>query len=262
MIDASTLIRPSQSDHLWPPAWSEPRARPVIVLVGDNALPCADRSRALRGLAFQVADVPNTAAAQVYPLKADLFIVEGLDQYRANQRFYEGRRLAGDVRAILIDHSDDLLLRIAALEAGADDVVRHDCTVRELWARIKCVLGAHRPRREAVRHEHSAFQIVGLGRFHAGEMALRPPIGEPLHLGRVETAVLQRLCLRSPVQVSRAEILDSLPADLGEAIFDRTLDRCVSRLRRRLALIGAAGLIETCRGAGYKLSAPVRPIHG
>ncbi|UAL09509.1 winged helix-turn-helix domain-containing protein [Caulobacter segnis] len=262
MIDASTAIRSSPPDRAWRPAWNERRARPVILLVGDDALPCADRSQALRGLAFQVVDVPNTAAAQVHPLKADLFIVEGLEQYRAHQRFYDRRRLSGEARAILIDHGDDLASRIAALEAGADDVVRHDCTVRELWARIKCVLGAHRPHRGPARHEGGVFQIVGLGRFHAGEMALHAPGAEPLHLGRVETAVLQRLCLWSPAQVSREEILDSLPPDLGETIFDRALDRCVSRLRRRLASIGGAGLIETCRGSGYKLSAPVRRIHG
>ncbi len=262
MFDTSTAIRPSLPGRAWRPPASDRRARPVILLVGDDALPCPHRSQALRGLAFQVVDAPNTAAAQTHPLKADLFIVEGLEQYRAHQRFYDRRRLSGGARTILIDHGDDLAERIAALEAGADDVVRHDCTVRELWARIKCVLGAHRPHRGPARLEGGVFQIDGLGRFHATELTLYPPDGEPLRMGRVETAVLQRLCLWSPAQVSREEILDSLPPDLGEAIFDRALDRCVSRLRRRLSTIGAAGLIETCRGSGYKLSAAVRRIHG
>lgn len=262
MFDASTAIRPSSLARAWRSTTSDRRPHPVILLVGDDALPCPHRSQALRGLAFQVVDTRNTAAAQVHPLKADLFIVEGLAQYRAHQRFYNRRRLSGGARTILIDHGDDLASRIAALEAGADEVVRHDCTIRELWARIKCVLGAHRPHRGPARPEDGVFQIDGLGRFHASAMTLYPSKDEPLRLGRVETAVLQRLCLWSPAQVSRDEILDSLPPDLGEAIFDRALDRSVSRLRRRLATIGAAGLIETCRGSGYKLNAPVRRIHG
>lgn len=259
---ASTDIRASLLERAPRSASAFHRARPVILLVGDEAPPCPQRGQALRGLAFQVLDAPSTVAAQAQPLKVDLFIVEGLEQYRAHQRFYDRRRLSSGARTILIDHGDDPLPRIAALEAGADDVVRHDCTVRELWARIKCVLGVHRPHRGPVRREAGVFRIDGLGCFNAPEMALHPSNGQALRLGRVETAVLQRLCLWSPAQVSREEILDSLPLDLGEAIFDRALDRCISRLRRRLAMIGAAGLIETCRGSGYRLSATVHRLHG
>ncbi len=262
MFDASTTTRPSSPGASWRSNANDRWARPVILLVGDGAPPCPRRSQALRGLAFQVMDAPNTAAAETCPLKADLFIVEGLEQYRAHQRFYDRRRLSGGARTLLIDQGDDLASRIAALDAGADDVVRHDCTVRELWARIKCVLGAHRPHRGPARLEGGVFQIDRVGCLNATERTLYPDEGEPLRMGRVETAVLQRLCLWSPALVSREEILDSLPPDLGEAIFDRALDRCVSRLRRRLAAIGAAGLIETCRGSGYKLSAAVRRIHG
>lgn len=262
MTEASLATRPPPAGHAWGVSPSEPRVHPLILLVGDNAPPCPRRSQALRGLAFRVVDAPNTAAAQAHSLKADLFIVEGLEQYRVHQRFYDRRRLSGGGRTILIDRGDDLALRIAVLEAGADDVVRQDCTARELWARIKCVLGDHRARRHFGRPEDAAFQIEGLGCFHAATMMLHPTEGEPLRLGRVETAVLQSLCLRFPAQVSREEILDGLPQDLGEAIFDRALDRAISRLRRRLATIGATGLIETCRGSGYKLSAAVRRIHG
>jgi len=56
--------------------------------------------------------------------------------------------------------------------------------------------------------------------------------------------------------VSREELLEAVFGGDFDG-FDRTIDVIVSRLRRRLAVIGAQGLIRSYRGAGYVLELPV-----
>ena len=76
--------------------------------------------------------------------------------------------------------------------------------------------------------------------------------GQPLKLGPTEFKLLNYL-MKHPERVhSRAQLLDKV---WGDHVFieERTVDVHVKRLREALGMAGA--LIETVRGAGYRLSA-------
>jgi DNA-binding response OmpR family regulator len=249
-----------------PPAEHLAKARAVspltIVMVGNGVLPCLARAEALRDLAFRVITTPGGQTPTLRPFsRADLFLVEGHAQFVAGQRFYAARRAAGGARTIVIDDADCREARIRTLELGADDVVASDCTVRELWARIKAVLNLHRVGVGATARKPTAYAIERLGRFNPALMVLHLAEGPRLVLSRSESALLNCLAGLPGAMVSRNEILDTFPDDLASG-FERSIDQTVSRLRRRLAPHGRGELIETCPREGYRLNAHVRRVHG
>jgi two-component system OmpR family response regulator len=231
-------------------------------MVGDGILPSLARAEALRGLAFRVITVPGGQTSTLRRFsQAELYLVEGHAQFAAGQRFYAARRAAGGARTIVVDDADCREARIRTLELGADDVVTPDCTVRELWARIKAVLNLHRGGGGATARGPAAAAIEGLGQFNPALMSLHLASGSRLVLSRAESALLGCLAGAPGAMVSRNDILDTFPDHLAGG-FDRSIDQTVSRLRRRLAAHDRAEIIETCPRGGYRLNAHVRRVHG
>lgn len=76
--------------------------------------------------------------------------------------------------------------------------------------------------------------------------------GKRVELTRNETALLRRLIERDGRVVSRSELMDALWSE-DAFVDDNTLTVNMTRLKKALAEIDADGLIETIRGAGYKL---------
>jgi DNA-binding response OmpR family regulator len=76
--------------------------------------------------------------------------------------------------------------------------------------------------------------------------------GRTARLTKHEAALLRRLLERDGRLVARDELMDALWS--GDAFVDEnTLNVNVARLRSTLDSIGAQGIVETVRGAGYKL---------
>jgi two-component system, OmpR family, phosphate regulon response regulator PhoB len=135
--------------------------------------------------------------------------------------------------------------KVAGLDAGADDYITKPFSTQELLARIRAVL-----RRRAPEQVSDAVAI--------GELALDAAThrvswrGRPLKLGPTEFKLLHYL-MKHPERVhSRAQLLDKV---WGDHVFieERTVDVHVKRLREALGMAGA--MIETVRGAGYRLAA-------
>jgi DNA-binding response OmpR family regulator len=228
---------------------------PTIVFIGEDQGPARKRIEYLRGLTFQVVIASTIFKA---PRKADLFIVEGQAAFREHRRFYGERRALAGSKVIVVDDSDDREQRIDALEAGADDVVTATCAERELWSRIKAVLGLNRHAPPAaLPWTRMVYAIEDIGDFTPADMTLRIADGVVLRLNRSECGLLERLVKTPRAMVTRDEILEALPDEAAD-VFDRTVDLRVSRLRKRLAPHGGEQMIQTCRGAGYRLNADVR----
>jgi two-component system, OmpR family, phosphate regulon response regulator PhoB len=135
--------------------------------------------------------------------------------------------------------------KVAGLDAGADDYITKPFSTQELLARIRAVL-----RRRAPEQAGDAVAI--------GELQLDPAThrvswrGRRVKLGPTEFKLLSYL-MRHPERVhSRSQLLDKV---WGDHVFieERTVDVHVKRLRESLG--GAASLIETVRGAGYRMTA-------
>jgi len=135
--------------------------------------------------------------------------------------------------------------KVAGLDAGADDYITKPFSTQEMLARIRAVL-----RRRAPEQVTDTVAI--------GELALDAAThrvnwrGRPLKVGPTEFKLLHYL-MKHPERVhSRSQLLDKV---WGDHVFieERTVDVHVKRLRESLGPAGA--MIETVRGAGYRLTA-------
>lgn len=142
--------------------------------------------------------------------------------------------------------------KVAGLDAGADDYLVKPFSTGELLARIRAVL-----RRRAPTALDSAVEVSGL-RLDPSTRRVTFA-GEEIRLGPTEFKVLH-FFLAHPERVhSRSQLLDRV---WGDHVFieERTVDVHVKRLREALAPAGCATMIETVRGAGYRLTAaPSQP---
>ncbi|MDD0837798.1 phosphate regulon transcriptional regulator PhoB [Curvibacter sp. HBC61] len=138
------------------------------------------------------------------------------------------------------DESD----KVQGLDAGADDYITKPFSTQELLARIRAVL-----RRRAPEQVSDAVTI--------GELVLDAATyrvtfqGQPLKVGPTEFKLLHYLMKHSERVHSRSQLLDRV---WGDHVFieERTVDVHVKRLRE--ALGGAGTMVETVRGAGYRLT--------
>ncbi|PWW49029.1 phosphate regulon transcriptional regulator PhoB [Melaminivora alkalimesophila] len=134
--------------------------------------------------------------------------------------------------------------KVAGLDAGADDYVTKPFSGQELLARIRAVLRRRAP-------EQVADQLVVGGLALDGAAHRARWQGTELRLGPTEFRLLRYLMAHPERVHSRAQLLDRV---WGDHVFieERTVDVHIKRLRE--ALGGAAALVETVRGAGYRLN--------
>jgi two-component system phosphate regulon response regulator PhoB len=139
------------------------------------------------------------------------------------------------------DESD----RVAGLDAGADDYIVKPFSPRELLARIRAVLRRRVP--------ESSGGAVKVGDLQLDADTYRVSWQEkPLKIGPTEFKLLQYM-MRHPERVhTRGMLLDKVWGD-HVYIEERTVDVHVKRLRESLG--DAGSMIETVRGAGYRLTA-------
>lgn len=135
--------------------------------------------------------------------------------------------------------------KVAGLDAGADDYITKPFSTQELLARIRAVL-----RRRAPEHSGESVTVGGL-RLDPGTHRASYA-GQPLRLGPTEFKLLHHLMRNAERVHSRAQLLDKVWGD-HVYIEERTVDVHVKRLRE--AMGEAAVMLETVRGAGYRLTA-------
>lgn len=143
--------------------------------------------------------------------------------------------------------------KVAGLDAGADDYITKPFSTQEMLARIRAVLRRRAP--ESVNDSVTVGALVLDAATH--RIAFE---GQELKLGPTEFKLLHYLMKHAERVHSRSSLLDKV---WGDHVFieERTVDVHVKRLRE--ALGGAGTMVETVRGAGYRLtamtSAAVRP---
>lgn len=135
--------------------------------------------------------------------------------------------------------------RVAGLDAGADDYIVKPFSPRELLARIRAVLRRRAPEQSG--------GVVTVGELMLDADTYRVSWqDQPLKVGPTEFKLLQ-FFMRHPERVhSRGSLLDKVWGD-HVYIEERTVDVHVKRLREALGMAGK--MIETVRGAGYRLTA-------
>ena len=165
-------------------------------------------------------------------------------RWRANDR-------TKAVPMIMLTARGDEADRVAGLDAGADDYISKPFSTKELLARVRAVLRRHSPESSG-----EAIVIAGLSLDSATHRVSFAD--QALKLGPTEFKLLHYLMGHAERVHSRGQLLDKVWGD-HVYIEERTVDVHVKRLREAL---GAAGsMVETVRGAGYRLTArPVVPV--
>ncbi len=198
-------------------------------------------------------------------------------------------------REVRVSHATPVILltargalddRVNGLEAGADDYVIKPFEPRELLARIRSVArrqapGDGMPGRGVASSTPTApadpaidprtggrrDPVRDLGRlriddwhFDAARARLDLPDGTTRLLSEREARLLLVLASHAPAVLSRSDLLDLTRTQgrEGDDAYDRTIDRQISRLRRKLvAATGDGPALRTVRGDGYALLARV-----
>jgi two-component system phosphate regulon response regulator PhoB len=155
-----------------------------------------------------------------------------------------------EVPIIMLTARGDESDRVAGLDAGADDYIAKPFSTKELLARVRAVLRRKTP--EPVGESVTVGQLTLDPATHRVSFA-----EQPLKLGPTEFKLLHFMMNSAERVHSRAQLLDKVWGD-HVYIEERTVDVHVKRLRE--AMLQAGCMVETVRGAGYRLTS--RPESG
>lgn len=154
-------------------------------------------------------------------------------------------RRTSDVPVIMFaarDSEDDL---VEALEAGADDYIRKPFSPRALVARVRALARRAQPvNASAIR--------VGLLHLDLEGHVLRIGAKAEVRLTPMELRALQ-LLVGAPGRTVSSEKLSVHLWGQGSERERHTLKQLIYRLRGKLETAGAADLLQTTPGSGYKL---------
>ncbi len=142
--------------------------------------------------------------------------------------------------------------KVSGLDAGADDYLSKPFSVNELLARIRALL-----RRRSPDALDTAVEV--------GPLLLDPAThrltsrGSEVRIGATEFKLLHFLMTHPERVHSRTQLLDRV---WGDHVFieERTVDVHIKRLRETLAAVDCQHMIETVRGAGYRLAGPQQAV--
>jgi two-component system OmpR family response regulator len=189
---------------------------------------------------------------------ADLVILDvglpGMDGLTITQKI----RRHSDVAIIIVSGRGDLTDRVVGLEIGADDYITKPFEPREILARVRSVL--RRGRAHAAPQQadsgHVVFKFDDWS-LDVTAQALTGAGGQPVALTSGEFRLLETLVTRAGRVLSRDQLMDACYGNDSPA-FDRSIDVCVARLRKKLLDNPRnPATIRTVRNGGYIFAARV-----
>jgi two-component system OmpR family response regulator len=160
-------------------------------------------------------------------------------------------RASGDLPILFLSSRDDEVDRVVGLELGGDDYVVKPFSPREVVARVSAILKRGGRALEGAGPQKN----VAHGRLELDPEAWEATwAGEPVPVTVTEFQLLLLLASLPSRVFTRDTIIDRLHGP-GFAITDRTIDSHIRNLRAKFAAMGAADLIETRPGIGYRIGA-------
>jgi two-component system, OmpR family, response regulator len=235
-------------------------AQPHLLVVDDHR-EIRDSLNAYFGKhGYRVSTVPTAAAARkVLTASAiDLVVLDIMMPGEDGLALCRFLRETTDIPIILVTAMTEDTDRVVGLEMGADDYVTKPFNPRELLARIKAVLRRTRalpPQRQPLEHDTLRFDRWTL------DVRRRELIGEDgvaVPLSTAEFVLLSAFLNHAYMVLSRDQLLD-LTRGRDAAVFDRSIDNQVSRLRKKIEVDPKRPrLIKTHWGGGYSFTAAVQ----
>jgi DNA-binding response OmpR family regulator len=202
----------------------------------------------------EMADQLGSAQVDLLILDLRLGLEDGLDLLRKV-------RLGSELPIIIITgHRCSDIDRVVGLELGADDYLTKPFNLRELLARTRAILrrfdaGRIAPHRDS---ERGRFRFLGW-QLDLRMRRLTDPSGAQVALTNGEYAMLLAFLTAPQRPLSRDHLLQA--TRVHDDVFDRSIDVQILRLRRKLERDPSAPrIIQTERGVGYVLAAPVERV--
>jgi len=224
-----------------------------VLLVEDDPALAESVERYLRQEGFAVDAVASAAAAlresrifdyDVVVLDLNLPDADGLDVCR------QLRERGGTARILMATARDAVAARVEGLDAGADDYLVKPYALAELVARVRALLR---------RPDELIPVTLRVGDLTLDTATRRARRGErEIELTAKEFAVLQFL-MRNPGRVLTREQISERAWDANYDPLSNVIDVYIARLRRKLEAPGERPLLETIRGAGYRIAADLEP---
>ncbi len=230
----------------------------VLVVEDDKALGMfLQKGLALAGYQVDLAGDGEAALASASEQRPDLMVLDlGLPRLDGTEVLAQMRALYCDVSVLILTGRSDVEERIRCLNFGADDYVMKPFSFHELMARCTGIL------RRRERHS-SAVLNYGELEINRVDHSVRRG-GWEIDLTAKEYALLEFMMLRRGECCTRAELLRELWQMSPDAATN-IVDVYINYLRRKLAAACPDGkfssaVIETVRGAGYRLASAPMPI--
>jgi len=195
----------------------------------------------------------DAAVRSVDRVLPDLILLDWMLPGQSGLALAKGWRAAARTKSlpiIMLTARADEGDKLAGLDGGADDYLTKPFSPKELLARIRAVL-----RRKAPQALDEAVEVAGLRLDPATRRVTRAVDGalREVKVGPTEFRLLHFLMTHPERVHSRAQLLDRV---WGDHVFieERTVDVHIKRLREALTPVQGAQLIETVRGAGYRMT--------
>jgi two-component system OmpR family response regulator len=221
-----------------------------LLLVEDDAKIAGAIKRGLEGEGFdvEVAADGNEGLWRATEHRYDLIVLDILLPGRNGYQVCAELRAAGDWTPILmLTAKDGDLDEAEGLDTGADDFMTKPFSFTVLVARIRALL------RRPVGSQTAPASVGDLRIEPAARRAWRGDV--ELHLTAREFSVLEFLVRRAGHVHSKGDILAGVWSDDFEGD-PNIVEVYIGRLRRKVDEPFGRGLIETVRGAGYRMVDP------
>jgi two-component system, OmpR family, response regulator len=195
---------------------------------------CVDR-------AATVADGQGLAATNSYDLVLlDLLLPDG----DGRQVLATLRARDGDVPVLVLSALGEIDAKVDLLDMGANDYLTKPFDFAELAARVRALGRGSQARADTI--------VVGDLELDVRRRTVKRPAGNAIDLPSREFALLEYLMRHAGQVLTRQQLLDAVwgfDFDTGSNV----VDVYVSYLRRKLDLPNEPSVIETVRGAGYRV---------
>ncbi|MDT7052021.1 MULTISPECIES: response regulator [Enterobacterales] len=227
--------------------------RSPLILIAEDEADIADILSGYllnSGLKCVIASDGRQALELHVKLKPDLVLLDVQMPFIDGWKVLSEIRHLGNTPVIMLTAMDQDLDKLMGLRMGADDYVVKPFNPAEVTARVLAVL--RRTSSERSQIEANTLQVppfyIDLDSY---EVYVDGTERKNLMLTMTEFKLLVQLA-RSPKRVfSRAELLENCLPE-SDAL-ERTVDSHISKLRKKLELLGIQGIPFGLRGAGYRL---------
>jgi two-component system phosphate regulon response regulator PhoB len=205
------------------------------------------------GYEVTIAATADQAQVEVDGVLPDLVVLDWMLPGQSGlvlAKRWRGQSRTRDLPIIMLTARAEEGDMISGLDAGADDYLTKPFSTNELLARIRAVL-----RRKAPEALDTMVDVGGLQIDPATRRVSKDD--REVRIGPTEFRLLHFFMTHPERVHSRAQLLDRV---WGDHVFieERTVDVHVKRLREALDPVGCSRMIETVRGAGYRLTQQVQ----